>query len=153
MIFLVHLHKAKGDRYYLRLEKDGVFKNWALPQGLPKANRINLPASKIRDGNLSVASFEGSISKGLFGPGVISIWDKGSYEPTMWYRDRIVFNLHGIKSSGTYVLNRVDESGKEGWTISKIEAQIPKPAEGQSLSVRLARNIKSWGGGTVSKRT
>ncbi len=37
MKFVIQEHRA-GDRirYYLRLEKDGLLKGWALPKGMPK---------------------------------------------------------------------------------------------------------------------
>ena len=132
MIFIIHLHRAKGDKFYLRLEKDGVLKNWAISKGIPDSPGVKHLAIQIRDSDLSVAGFVGAISKGEFGPGVISIWDKGSYTPISWQQDKISFRLQGTKSPGTYFLGRFPKAGKDCWTISKIEADdrplAPTPA-------------------------
>ncbi len=127
MNFVIHLHKAKGEKFYLRLEKDGVLKNWAVPKGLPDYVGIKRLAVQIRDGQLSVAGFEGPISKGEFGRGVVSIWDKGSYAPISWQPDKICFHLQGAKYSGTYSMERFSKAGENCWTISKVEAQSLKP--------------------------
>lgn len=128
MIFIIHLHKAKGDKFYLRLEKDGVLKNWAVPKGLPDSPGAKRLAVQIRDGELSVVGFVGPISKGEFGRGIISIWDKGSYTPISWQPDKISFQLQGAKSSGTYFMERFPKAGENCWTISKVEAQSLKPS-------------------------
>ena len=121
MIFVIHLHQAKGEKFYLRLEKDGVLKNWAVPKGLPDSPGPKRLAVQIRDGELSVAGFAGPISKGEFGRGVISIWDKGTYNPISWQTDKISFQLQGAKSSGTYTMEQFPKAGKDCWTISKVE--------------------------------
>jgi bifunctional non-homologous end joining protein LigD len=127
MIFIIHLHRSKSDRFYLRLEKDGVLKNWAIPKGIPDSPGPKRLAVQIRDGELSVVGFVGPISKGEFGRGVISIWDKGTYTPISWQADKISFQLQGDKSSGTYSMERFPKAGKDCWTISKVEAQSLKP--------------------------
>ena len=128
MNFVIHLHKAKGEKFYLRLEKDGVLKNWAVPKGLPDYVGIKRLAVQIRDGQLSVAGFEGPISKGEFGRGVVSIWDKGAYTPIAWDADRIAFRLEGNKASGTYSMKPFRKAGENCWTIEKVETEIRKPS-------------------------
>jgi len=63
MIFVIHLHRAKGEKFYLRLEKDGVLKNWAVPRGLPDSPGARRLAVQISDAELSVNGFVGPISK------------------------------------------------------------------------------------------
>lgn len=127
MIFVIHLHQGKGEKFYLRLEMDGVLKNWAVPRGLPDSPGPKRLAVQIHDGELSVAGFEGPISKGEFGRGVISIWDKGTYTPIAWKTDSIDFRLEGNKASGTYTMKPFSQAGKNCWTISKVDARSLKP--------------------------
>jgi bifunctional non-homologous end joining protein LigD len=78
--FVIQKHEARTLHYDLRLEKDGVFKSWAVPKGLPEQAGIRRLAVQVEDHSLEFGDFEGEIPAGQYGAGTIEIWDRGSFE-------------------------------------------------------------------------
>lgn len=77
--FVIQEHCARTHHFDFRLEKDGVFKSWDVPKGLPEHTGIKRLAVQVDDHDLSFGEFEGQISPGDYGAGKISIWDSGDY--------------------------------------------------------------------------
>jgi len=62
--FVVQEQKAKTHHFDLRLEKDGVFKSWAVPKGLPVLVGQKRLAVQVEDHSLEWGDFEGVIPAG-----------------------------------------------------------------------------------------
>lgn len=108
-----------GIRYYLRLEKDGVLKGWAVPKGLPEKGERQRLALEVGPFKLSAAGFEGKVAKSKFGPGMMSIWDQGEYRLDSWLENRIIFELFGSRVKGSFALVRFTKAGSLHWLLSR----------------------------------
>lgn len=102
--FVVQRHHARSRHFDFRLERDGVFKSWAVPKGVPELQGVRRLAIQVEDHSLEFGDFEGVIPEGEYGSGSVEIWDRGVYELHEWYDDRIVFTLFGERLKGTYKL-------------------------------------------------
>jgi len=105
--FVVQEHHATSLHWDFRLERDGVAPSWAVPKGPPEEPGIRRLAVQVEDHSIAHMSHEGAN---------VRIWDQGIYEPEKWEEDKIVFELHGKRLEGRYVLIRTD--GKN-WLIQK----------------------------------
>lgn len=105
--------------YDLRLEKDGVFKSWAVPKGVPQEVGVKRLAIQVADHGLEFGDFEGEIPAGEYGAGKVEIWDRGSYHCTSWTDDKISLTFHGTRLQGTCNLIRFPRGGKKAWLIFK----------------------------------
>jgi DNA ligase D-like protein (predicted 3'-phosphoesterase) len=131
-----------GLRYYLRLEKDGVLKGWAVPKGLPEKGEKQRLALEVGPFKLSAAGFEGEVAKSKFGPGMMSIWDQGEYRLDSWLENRIIFELFGSRVKGSFALVRFTKAGSLHWLLSrphgspsapKSETAVKKPEKSPSV--------------------
>jgi putative restriction endonuclease len=86
--FVVQRHQARTLHYDFRLSKDGVFKSWAVPKGLPEQAGIRRLALVTKDHDLAFGDFEGTIPAGEYGAGSIEIWDRGEYTEMKWSDER-----------------------------------------------------------------
>lgn len=128
MKFVIQEHRA-GDRirYYLRLEKDGVLKSWAVPKGLPEEWGEQRLAMQVGDGDLSLIEFEGKVQKGRYGPGEIMTWDSGRCECHKWSDERIIFTLNGSRVRGAYALVIFPKGGDKSWLLGQTKARVETP--------------------------
>ncbi len=115
--FVVQKHRARTLHYDFRLERDGVFKSWAVPKGVPEEIGPRHLAVQVPDHALEYGSFAGTIPKGEYGAGTVEIWDEGTYELLEWSDDSIGFVLHGNRLEGTYSLIRFARKGPRDWLI------------------------------------
>jgi bifunctional non-homologous end joining protein LigD len=118
--FVIQEHHATALHWDLRLERDGVFVSWALPKGLPLTRADYHLAVHTEEHPLEYGSFEGTIPRGEYGAGTVTIWDKGTYEREQWDDKDVKFTLHGERSSGRYGLFKTD--GKN-WMIHKMDPE------------------------------
>jgi len=119
--FVVHEHKATHLHWDLRLEIDGVLKSWAVPKEPPKTKGTKRLAILVEDHPLDYAKFKGEIPEGQYGAGKVEIWDKGTYILESKKSNKIVFELHGKKLKGKYVLINAKLGGeKNNWLFFKI---------------------------------
>src|SRR5271169_3836333 len=93
--FVVQKHRARTLHYDFRLERDGVFKSWAVPKGIPDEVGPRRLAVQVPDHALEYGSFAGTIPEGEYGAGTVEIWDEGTYDLHVWSGDTIEFTLHG----------------------------------------------------------
>ncbi len=109
--FVIHEHEAlrAGKHHDLRLERDGVFKSWALPKGVPEEPGVRRLAAPVEDHALSYGEFEGKIPRGHYGAGEVTIWDQGTYETKSWSNTKIEVTFHGKKLHGEYVLRWMEK--------------------------------------------
>jgi bifunctional non-homologous end joining protein LigD len=120
--FVVQRHQARTLHYDFRLERDGVFKSWAVPKGLPDGPGTRRLAVQVPDHSLTWGDFEGTIPAGEYGAGTVEVWDRGTYDLTEWSDERIAFTLHGERYRGRYVLIRFRRKGEREWLLSALDA-------------------------------
>jgi bifunctional non-homologous end joining protein LigD len=118
--FVIQEHQARTHHFDFRLEKDGVFKSWAVPKGLPEKPEVKRLAVQVADHDLSFGDFEGQIPDGQYGAGTIRIWDQGSYEAGAWTDRKIAFTLHGARATGKYNLIRFVRGRPGNWLFIKL---------------------------------
>ncbi|MCJ7771879.1 MAG: hypothetical protein MUP22_01970 [Desulfobacterales bacterium] len=116
-VFVVQKHFAKNLHYDLRLEKDNVFKSWAIPKGLPLKPGIKRLAIETEDHDLEYAGWEGTIPKGSYGAGKVEVRDQGEYVVEEWLENRIVFKLCGKQANGRYCMVKFEKAGEKIWLL------------------------------------
>ena len=62
--FVVQRHESRTPHYDLRLERDGVFKSWAVPKGVPQRTGVQRLAIQVDDHSLEFGKFQGNIPNG-----------------------------------------------------------------------------------------
>ncbi|MEM3545703.1 MAG: DNA polymerase ligase N-terminal domain-containing protein [Candidatus Bathyarchaeia archaeon] len=114
--FVVHEHNAKraGLHYDLRLESNGVLKDWAFRKAPPESVGVKRFGISQEDHDLSWLDFEGEIKEG-YGAGVMKIWDRGFYEVIKKTDKVIVLKFYGNRLKGEYMLIPF----KNGWLFFK----------------------------------
>jgi DNA ligase D-like protein (predicted 3'-phosphoesterase) len=117
--FVVQEHHSRRLHYDFRLERDGVLKSWAVPKGIPTDPGAKHLAVAVEDHPLEYGHFEGSIPKGEYGAGTVTIWDRGTYDTKHWADDKIEVILHGSRLNGHYVLVTFRRAGKNEWLLFK----------------------------------
>lgn len=115
--FVIQEHHARTHHFDFRLEKDGVFKSWAVPKGIPVTPGIKRLAVQVEDHALEFGDFEGKIPEGEYGAGEIRVWDKGVYRLEEWSQDRIVFTLRGARINDTFTMVRFGAPDTRKWLI------------------------------------
>jgi bifunctional non-homologous end joining protein LigD len=123
-IFVIQEHHARRLHFDLRLEHHGVLASWAVPKNLPTEPKDRRLAVNTEDHPLGYETFEGTIPKGEYGAGHMTIWDRGWYECEKWRSDEIIVWLHGEKVSGRYVLVRTSAE-KNQWIVQFMKDQSP----------------------------
>lgn len=117
--FVVQKHAARKLHYDFRLERDGVFKSWAVPKGVPEQAGDKRLAIQVDDHALEFGDFEGTIADGKYGAGRIEVWDRGRYEVGDWQDDHVLFTLHGQRYQGRFRLIRFARGGPRAWLLMK----------------------------------
>ncbi|MFD1845469.1 ATP-dependent DNA ligase [Arthrobacter flavus] len=133
--FVIQEHHARRLHYDFRLERDGVLVSWAVPKGPPDTPNRNHLAVQTEDHPLEYAAFEGTIPKGEYGAGEMSIWDSGTYHAEKWREGKEVIctiqgrDDGGLAHSGSairrYALIHTggDGSGKRNWLMHLMKDQ------------------------------
>ena len=116
--FVIQKHAARTLHYDFRLERNGVFKSWVVPKGIPDAVGVKRLAIQVDDHDLAFGEFEGEIPEGEYGSGTVEIWDRGTYQDVDWTDTRITVHLKGTRVVGTFVLERFPSRGDEDWLVS-----------------------------------
>ena len=100
-IFVIQEHHASSLHWDVRFERDGVLVSWAVPKGPPLDPAENRLAVQTEDHPIEYAAFEGTIAKGQYGAGEVSIWDTGTIEVEKW-RDgkEVIVVLRGRPDGG-----------------------------------------------------
>ncbi|MGV9675036.1 ATP-dependent DNA ligase [Nocardia sp. NPDC003482] len=106
--FVIQEHHARRLHWDLRLERGGVLVSWAVPKGPPTSSDENRLAVHTEDHPLEYLTFHGTIPKGEYGGGEMTIWDTGTYETEKWREDEVIVRLHGDRIDGRYALIRTN---------------------------------------------
>lgn len=131
--FVIQEHHARRLHWDLRLERGGVLVSWAVPKGPPTSRDENRLAVHTEDHPLEYLDFHGTIPKGEYGGGTMTIWDSGTYETEKWREDEVIVRLHGHRLDGRYALIRTE--GKQ-WLMhlmkSEPRQEVSIPGNGKS---------------------
>ncbi|MFC9770212.1 MULTISPECIES: ATP-dependent DNA ligase [unclassified Pseudarthrobacter] len=99
--FVIQEHHASRLHWDLRLEHEGVLASWALPKGVPESGGKNHLAVQTEDHPMDYLTFHGTIPKGEYGAGDMTIWDTGTYELHKWINGKeVIVTLHGSEGGG-----------------------------------------------------
>lgn len=98
--FVVQEHHARTHHFDFRLEKDGVFKSWAVPKGLPTEPGVKRLAVEVEDHDLAFGDFEGTMPEGQYGGGAVTVWNRGEFTADEWLPDRITLDFAPGGSGG-----------------------------------------------------
>jgi bifunctional non-homologous end joining protein LigD len=152
--FVIQEHSATRLHWDLRLEHDGALASWAVPNGLPEEPKDNRLAVRTEDHPLEYLDFHGEIPKGQYGAGMMTIWDRGTYEVLKWEPRKVEVRLHGERLQGRYALFPLDkgEAGKD-WMIHRMDPPAdpdrePMPERVLPMLARvgaLPRDDERWG--------
>lgn len=135
-IFVIQEHHASRLHYDTRLERDGVLVSWAVPKAPPLKQGTQRLAVQTEDHPIEYAEFEGTIPKGEYGGGEVTIWDSGTVDIEKWEAAKVVFTLHGQPDGGLggtprrYALVKTGEEDKQ-WLIRLMKKQ-PKPQQSKT---------------------
>ena len=127
--FVVQQHDATSLHWDLRLERDGALASWALPRGIPLDPDDDRLAVRTEDHPLEYLEFHGTIPKGQYGAGEMTIWDRGTYEAEKFEDAKVVARFDGERLRGRYALFRISKSGEraDSWLIHRMDP----PPEGR----------------------
>lgn len=123
--FVIQEHHARRLHYDFRLERGGVLVSWAVPKNLPDSPTANHLAVHTEDHPLEYATFAGTIPKGEYGGGTVSIWDSGTYTAEKFRVDgdrggEVIVDLRGRRISGRYAL--IQTEGDQ-WLAHRMKEQ------------------------------
>ena len=122
--FVIQEHHARALHWDFRLERDGVLVSWAVPRGIPTDVRQNRLAVQTEDHPLEYADFAGTIPRGEYGGGWVTIWDSGSYTTEKWRPGEVIVELHGQKARGRFALIRTRD---KQWLMHRTKGQPDLP--------------------------
>ncbi|MGZ0710516.1 ATP-dependent DNA ligase (plasmid) [Coraliomargarita sp. W4R53] len=172
--FVIQEHHASRLHWDLRLEHDGVLVSWAVPRGMPESTSHNALAVMTEDHPLEYLDFEGTIPRGEYGAGTMTIWDTGRYDLEKWRDDEIIFTAVGaaggplgrvrfvlIRTEGdgeksTWLLHRMktDAAGapqRDGTTVGAAPAMPPQPMLATHATPGIAReSARRWAGSSAT---
>ncbi|NOR48666.1 MAG: ATP-dependent DNA ligase [Methanosarcinaceae archaeon] len=122
-MFVIHEYNASHHHYDLRLEIDGVLKNFALSKTPPTESGIKRLVIRTENHPLEYADFNTKIPQGHYGAGTVTIWDKGRLVvEDHKENEKILFELSGDKMQGRYALIKTKFGGQKknrNWLLFK----------------------------------
>lgn len=119
--FVVQEHHARRLHWDVRLERDGVLASWAVPKGPPTEPKHNRLAVRTEDHPLEYLHFHGTIPKGEYGAGEMTIWDSGTYVTEKWRDDEVIVELDGGRLHGRYAF--IQTNGDQ-WLMHYMRDQV-----------------------------
>lgn len=136
--FVIQEHHARRLHWDFRLERDGVLVSWAVPKGPPTTPDKNHLAVQTEDHPLDYGGFSGTIPKGEYGAGEVTIWDHGTYETEKWRPEKeVIVTVHGQPDGGlardgsaarrfAFIHTGANEPGKSNWLLHLMKDQGSK---------------------------
>ena len=137
--FVVQRHDASHLHFDLRLEMDGILKSWAVPKGPSLNPGDKRLAVETEDHPMKYLDFHGTIPKGNYGAGEMTIWDSGTYTPMSdkknagpkMYKDGdMKITFFGTKLRGDFALVKTKFEGKKpNWLLIKKKDEFATDLE------------------------
>ena len=122
-IYVVQEHHASHLHWDLRLEMNDALRSWAVPKKPPEAVGVKRLAVEVEDHPMEYAFFEGEIPEGEYGAGLVTLWDRGTYDALTVNENKIVFTIHGERLKGNYCLLRTRFGGvAKNWLFFKMKS-------------------------------
>ena len=122
--------------------------SWALPRGFPDDPTRNRLAVHTEDHPLEYLDFEGTIPRGEYGAGSMSIWDTGTYHAEKFTDREVIVTFEGGRVTGRYALFHTRDND---WLIHRMDPPPPADPIPDDLSPMLAtqaarvpRDDASW---------
>jgi bifunctional non-homologous end joining protein LigD len=121
--YVVQEHHATRLHWDLRLEHDGALASWAIPNGIPPDPSENRLAVRTEDHPLEYLDFHGTIPKGQYGAGEMTIWDSGTFELHKWEERKVEVTFDGERLRGRYGLFPIGRPGQNenDWMIHRMD--------------------------------
>lgn len=137
--FVVQEHHASRLHFDLRLERGGVLVSWAVPRGIPETPDRNNLAVMTEDHPIEYLTFHGTIPKGEYGAGTMTVWDTGTYETEKWRADEVIIRAHGTPGGAMddvrfALICTEGEGEKSQWLLHRMKdaAAASKPRRAPS---------------------
>ena len=139
--FVIQEHHATALHWDLRLERNGVLASWAVPRGIPHTPKRNNLAIQTEDHPMEYATFSGSIPRGEYGAGTMTIWDDGRYELEKWREDEVIFTAEGRPGGPLgrvrLALIRTDGKGeKSTWLLHRMKTDAAGRPQQEGVPVQ-----------------
>lgn len=143
-MYVVHEHHARRTHWDFRLQHDGVLVSWALPKGMPQSATETRLAVPTEDHPLEYAEFAGTIPKGEYGAGEVTIWDSGTYRVEKWLDGReVIVTLQSERRGSRRVA--LIRTGDEKWIMKLLEG-ASRTADSRTAGSRTSRSRRTLSG-------
>jgi bifunctional non-homologous end joining protein LigD len=148
--FVIQEHHARRLHYDVRLERDGVLASWAVPKAPPTDPKVNHLAVRTEDHPLEYLTFHGSIPRGQYGAGSMTVWDTGTYRLHKWNEGKEVIvtlfghsdgGLGGVRKFALIHTGTGNSQPEKNWLMHLMETDPedqdvhPEPLEGRAEPV------------------
>lgn len=118
--FVVQEHQARTHQFDLGLEREGVFKGWAVPKDMAEQPGVKRLTVQVGNHNLFFGSQDGGREA--------RICEGGSYEPTTWAENRIAITLRGAETQGSLNLVESRRGNSRDRLLSRSRFTCKAPA-------------------------
>ena len=133
--FVIQEHHARRLHHDFRLERDGVLVSWAVPKLTPLQPKVQHLAVQTEDHPLEYGWFEGTIPRGEYGGGEVTIWDAGRYSTEKWRDGReVIVTLHGRPDGGLggvprryALIHTAHGDDEKNWLLHLMADPAPSP--------------------------
>ncbi|MFB7877834.1 ATP-dependent DNA ligase [Nocardia sp. NPDC056064] len=136
--YVVQEHHARRLHWDVRLEHEGVLASWAVPKGPPTEPKHNRLAVRTEDHPMEYLDFHGTIPKGEYGAGEMTIWDSGTYLTEKWREDEVIVEFDGERLHGRYAF--IQTKGDQ-WLMHYMRDQTRREPVSHNGSGTLPRGL------------
>jgi hypothetical protein len=118
--FVIQHHRTKyGEHWDLMLQSGPMLATWQLWRSPETVGDGPIPATRIGDHRKAYLTYEGPLTGDR---GTVEIFDRGTLKWRAKHEDRIVVELHGEFTRGTFVLSRTATQPSR-WTFDATRRQ------------------------------
>ncbi len=124
--FVIQEHHARRLHYDLRIEDAGVLVSWAVPKGVPETADRNHLAVMTEPHPMEYLTFAGSIPKGEYGAGEMTVWDTGTVELEKWRDSEVIGTFTGrdggpLGVAHLALIRTGGEGEKSSWLLHRMK--------------------------------